>query len=293
MSSLPLRSLDHLVLGVRDLDAAARFYERLGFLVGARNRHPWGTENRIVQFPGTFLELITVGEGAEPPPHRPRRFSFGAFVRAALARREGVSMAVLESHDAKADAAAFRAAGAGDFEPFSFERKGRRPDGTELRIAFTLAFARDRAAPRCGFFTCQQHAPQNFWNPAFQSHPNGATGLAAIAMLAENPTDHHIFLEAFTGQRSPQSSSLGVIAHLPRGRFELLTPRAAADLYGERSFARLAAPRFVGFAVAVKDLSALERRLVDAGIPARRVGARLVVPPAAAFGAAIAFEPAA
>ena len=45
------RRIDHLVVAVRDLDGAGRFYERLGFQVGARNRHPWGTENRLVQFP--------------------------------------------------------------------------------------------------------------------------------------------------------------------------------------------------------------------------------------------------
>ncbi len=30
------RGLDHLVIGVRDLDAAGKLYERLGFRVGAR-----------------------------------------------------------------------------------------------------------------------------------------------------------------------------------------------------------------------------------------------------------------
>ena len=44
-----------------DLDAAAEDYRRLGFTVGARNRHPWGTHNAIVQFPGVFIELLTVG----------------------------------------------------------------------------------------------------------------------------------------------------------------------------------------------------------------------------------------
>ena len=52
------RGIDHLVLAVHDLDAAGDFYEKLGFRVGARNRHPWGTENRIVQFPHIFLELF-------------------------------------------------------------------------------------------------------------------------------------------------------------------------------------------------------------------------------------------
>src|SRR3712207_7666441 len=90
------RAIDHLVLAVRDLDAAGRFYGRLGFQVGARNRHPWGTENRIVQFPGSFLELITVGEGAEIEPHAPGRFGFGAFVRDYLTRREGLATLVLD-----------------------------------------------------------------------------------------------------------------------------------------------------------------------------------------------------
>jgi catechol 2,3-dioxygenase-like lactoylglutathione lyase family enzyme len=31
--------LDHIVHAVRDLDAAAEFYCRAGFTVGARNRH--------------------------------------------------------------------------------------------------------------------------------------------------------------------------------------------------------------------------------------------------------------
>ena len=114
------RGLDHLVLAVRDLDAAGRFYERLGFQVGSRNRHPWGTENRLVQFPGSFLELVTAGQGAEIAPHRPGFFSFGAFVSEYLSRREGLAMLVLDSENARADAALFAETGIGAFEPFSF-----------------------------------------------------------------------------------------------------------------------------------------------------------------------------
>ena len=55
------RGLDHLVHAVRDLDAAGELYGRLGFTVGARNRHPWGTHNRIVQLPGFFIELLAIG----------------------------------------------------------------------------------------------------------------------------------------------------------------------------------------------------------------------------------------
>src|SRR6201999_1888529 len=56
------RGLDHIVHAVRDLDAAADLYRRLGFTVGVRNRHPWGTHNHIVQIPGFFIELLTLAE---------------------------------------------------------------------------------------------------------------------------------------------------------------------------------------------------------------------------------------
>ena len=74
------RGLDHIVHAVRDLDVAAALYERLGFVVGTRNRHPWGTHNRIIQLPGFFIELLTV---AEPEKLGPDGFArlFGEFNR--------------------------------------------------------------------------------------------------------------------------------------------------------------------------------------------------------------------
>ncbi|HEV3395795.1 MAG TPA: VOC family protein, partial [Xanthobacteraceae bacterium] len=119
------RGLDHLVHVVRDLDAAGNLYGRLGFTVGARNRHPWGTHNRIVQLPGFFIELLTVGEPDKIAAPAPGTISFGAFTRDVLARGEGLAMLVLEGRDAEADAQAFRRAGIGDFAPFRFERDGR------------------------------------------------------------------------------------------------------------------------------------------------------------------------
>jgi catechol 2,3-dioxygenase-like lactoylglutathione lyase family enzyme len=283
------RGLDHLVIGVADLDAAGVFYGGLGFRVGARNRHPWGTENRIVQFPGAFLELITVGEASLIPPPAPRRFSFGAFVRDALARGEGMSMLVLESQDSAAAAEGFREAGIGDFEPFFFERQARRPDGSEVRVAFTLAFAEDRAAPECGFFLCQQHEPQNFWNPAFQRHENGASGLAAVFMVAAEPARQAAFLETYSGAGTFATPEAGLRLPLPRGRLEVMTPAAAAALLGHDAKAQ-ERPHFAGFAVTVPDLGQVEARLSAHGTVHRRDGARLIVSASAALGCAIVFE---
>lgn len=282
------RGLDHLVIGVRDLDAAGAFYERLGFTVGARNRHPWGTENRIVQFPGSFLELITIGDANAIVPPAPRQFSFGHFVREALGRGEGLSMLVLESTDAKADAAAFQTAGIGDFEPFFFERQAKRPDGSTVRVAFSLAFAADPLAPECGFFVCQQHEPQNFWNPAFQQHANGASALSAAVMVTDDPPAHRGFLSAFAGFPEVLEGNADYVLGLSRGRLDVLDPEAAQAIYHVEPDPTPA--RFLGFCVTVPDLDALASRLEAAEIPFSQGEDRIVVPAEAAMGCVIAFE---
>jgi catechol 2,3-dioxygenase-like lactoylglutathione lyase family enzyme len=100
------RGLDHIVHAVRDLDAAADLYRRLGFTVGARNQHPWGTHNHIVQLPGFFIELLTL---AEPDKIGDDGFSklFAAYNRDFAQRHEGLSLLIVESQDADADVAAF------------------------------------------------------------------------------------------------------------------------------------------------------------------------------------------
>ena len=90
------RGIDHLVLATKDLDAQSDLYRRLGFKVGARNQHPWGTVNHIVQFPGSFLELVTTGPGFKMPSEDDPIAGFAGFLARYLERREGFAMLVLE-----------------------------------------------------------------------------------------------------------------------------------------------------------------------------------------------------
>lgn len=271
------RCIDHIVLAVHDLEAAAEFYARLGFKVGARNRHPWGTENRLVQFGSSFIELITVGDAPEAiPPHEPRRFSFGAFVQDYLRKREGFAMLVLDSPDAKADAAAFSQRKIGEFEPFFFERKGRRPDGSETHVAFTLAFAMDPKLPNASFFVCQQHFPENFWNPDFQKHPNGATNILTVTLASADPMDHAGFLADFTDVQPNRPDHTQVAYELAKNG-KLVAEKSGSD------------GGFTGYTVAVPDLARQQALLSEAGIAFSMVGDCVVVKPENAFGVAISF----
>ena len=285
------RGLDHIVHAVRDLDAAAEFYRRLGFTVGARNRHPWGPHNPLIQFPGFFLELLTV---AEPGKLGTDGFStlFGRFNQSFLAKRQGLSVLILESADAKADAAAFRSAGIAASEALHFEREGARPDGSKAKVAFSLAFARDTPAPDIGFATCQQHHPENFWNPAFQQHANTANGIAGAVLVAENPTDHHIFLSAFTGERELHATSSGVMAPTPRGDVKVMDPAAFRAHFGVAPPDITTGARLAAVCFTVRDRAALPAALDNGGVASSSHMGAVVVAPETALGATLVFEPA-
>jgi hypothetical protein len=283
------RGLDHVVHAVRDLDAAGALYERLGFKVGARNRHPWGTHNRIVQLPGFFVELLTV---AEPEKLGDEGFSalFGTFNRVFLKKHEGLSLLLLESLDAAADAAAFRSAGIAASDAMRFEREGRRADGSPVQVAFSVAFARDARAPDAGFAVCQQHFPENFWSPALQDHPNGATAIAGVVLVAENPTDHHIFLSAYTGERELLATSSGITVKTPRGEIQVMGPAAFRSHFGGEAPSTADGARFAALRFAVRDLNGTAATLKNGGIAAAEQMGRLIVGPHAAMGATLVFE---
>jgi Glyoxalase-like domain len=283
------RGLDHVVHAVRDLEGAAGLYRRLGFTVGARNRHSWGTHNHVVQLPGFFIELLTV---AEPEKLGSDGFSnlFGRFNQSFIRDQDGLSLLLLETDDADMDAAGFQSAGIAASEVLKFEREAKRPDGATVKVAFSLAFARDAGAPGVGFAVCQQHFPENFWNPAFQQHPNTASAIAGAVIVAENPTDHHIFLSAFTGVRDLHATSSGVSAATPQGDIKVMDPVAFRGHFGTEPpdisrGARLAALQF-----RVRDRGALRAALDSGGIAFSARMDSTIVAPQTAMGATLVFE---
>lgn len=282
---------DHVVHAVRDLDAAADFYGRAGFSVSGRNRHPWGTHNRIVQLKNVYIEILEVAEPEKIVPHGPRSFSFGAFNRDFLTRREGLSMLLLNSRDAAADARAFDEAGIGGFDVFDFAREGRRADGNTVKLAFSLAFAADPSSPDARFAACQHHFPENFWNPALQNHANGAQRVPGVVMVADDPASHRDFLTAYIGASEVSSGAAGVTARTENGDIEIVTPSAARDLLG------LAVKADTGMTISAMRFAVVDPARTEAlhrqnGIAVQRHDDRLIVPPIEAFGATLIFEPA-
>lgn len=282
------RGIDHLVHVVRDLEAARKTYERLGFQVGAENVHPWGTRNRLVQFPASYIELLAIPEPQKLPQVPAGTYSFGNFNREFLEQcGEGLSFLVLQSHDPGADKAAFDKAGFGGFEAMDFSRKARRPDGRETEVSFSLAFARDPQAKHAGFFTCLQKTRNEIWFPELQRHENGAASISAAVFVAENPTDHYVFFETFAGVRDLQASSLGLRIQTGEGEILVYDPRAFRDAFGVEA-PRDEGLRFAAMVLSCADPAGVRSLWRKQGFKTRDLHNRVVVD---ALGTVIAVEP--
>jgi Glyoxalase-like domain len=244
-----------------------------------------------VQLKNCYIEILEIAEPEKIVPHDVRSFSFGAFNRDFLARREGFSMLILNSSNAADDARSFEASGIGDFKVFDFAREGKKPDGTAVKLAFSLAFASDPASPDLRFAVCQHHFPENFWDPAFQTHANGTKTVPGAVMVADNPTGHHIFLKAFTGVSDLHSSSIGVKARTENGDVEIMEQVAFRDQFG-------VSPKVAGEGMTldalrfeVANIAQVEALHLQNGIASQRRVGRLVIPPDVARGATLIFEP--
>src|SRR5271165_5520437 len=68
VATLPMPTLDHVVVNVRDrIDAGLETYRRLGFTLTPRGYHSLGSMNHLAIFGTDYLELI----GAESGDIRP------------------------------------------------------------------------------------------------------------------------------------------------------------------------------------------------------------------------------
>jgi catechol 2,3-dioxygenase-like lactoylglutathione lyase family enzyme len=284
-----MRGIDHLVLAVADLEAARQRYGELGFTLTPPARHPFGTANSLVQLDGAFLELLSIAEPAAIPPHEPDRFSFAAFNRDYLDAGDGFSMLVLDSRDARADRQAFRQAGLVTYEPFDFSRTAELPSGEEAKVGFSLAFTTHPDIDSAAFFTCQQHAPEHFWRPEYQSHENTAHMVLEVCLVADRPLQFAEFLQAFAGSDEVTASDSAVEVATARGHLIVLTGDAFAERYGTPAPDSHPLPALAGYTVGVSDLPVARAIVARAGVATAEGRERLSILPEDAFGTVLAF----
>ena len=170
-----IAGLDHAVIAVRDLDEARDTYARMGFTLAPRGLHSTGSSNHIIVLAHDYFELLMV------PRPNPMQAYFYEFARAG----EGLAALALTGTDARASMVALREKGFEPAEPLALSRP--ITEGSKTGTArFRITNLDPRTTPGAQVFLCQHETRELVWLPELQEHANGATGIAAVAFIADN-----------------------------------------------------------------------------------------------------------
>lgn len=214
-----LRGIDHVVIAVPDLTAAAKSYETLGFTVVAGGRHPVGTHNALIAFAdGAYIELIAFYE----PNARHKWWE-------PLQRGGGLVDFCMRTDDLRGDTEAFRRAGVEIDDPSPLSRT--RPDGYHLRWVLSIPRGAHRGlAP----FLIEDETPREERVPRQTRHANGVTGIGTVTVAVAEPAAVGRWYAAVLGRPGREvtredlaAAGLGVTngGHT----LEFLAPRTAAS----------------------------------------------------------------
>jgi catechol 2,3-dioxygenase-like lactoylglutathione lyase family enzyme len=180
---MPLKHIlgaDHVVVTVRDLDAAAAQWKKLGFTLSPRGTHSpqMGSGNYTIMFGEDYLELLGVLHETEQ--NKPTR-DF-------LKNREGIERTAFTTDNAAAGTAELKARGLEPLGPVHFGRPVDLPNGGTGEAKFNV-FRWPLAESPGGMriFACQHLTRNTVWIPELQKHANGASRIVAIEILSAHP----------------------------------------------------------------------------------------------------------
>jgi len=169
---LPLQlAIDHAVIAVRDLDAAAASFRELGFTLTPRGFHSIGSQNHCIMFGSTYVELLAA------PVEHPWLDYYRRFLRE---HGDGLAAIALSTRDADAAYAELRAHGVAAKPPMDLSRP---VDGGVARFRLVQI----DGTP--GVFICQHLTRELVWRREWQAHANGAAELIGISLAATTPFD--------------------------------------------------------------------------------------------------------
>jgi len=280
------RSLDHFVLLVENLEAAAVTYQRLGFHVRpVAELVEVGAANCVIHFPETYLELAWLSEATH---------DVGAPYMDRLKLGEGFAHLCLTSERLEPDREHMQALGLAPDPIYSARRRIIRPDGSEDETASRFFYMWRGDNPYLSIFLADHPKPDAIFIPEYTDHPNTAEKVSRVVYMSKNPDGDIDYFTKLFGKAPVTHDADGFSVVDGRGDLaEVLTETRARARYGDNLAAPSCDPlRGAGIAMHFKigsraDCSAYLRQN---GILFMEEAQGLVVPAREARGCVLVFE---
>jgi Glyoxalase-like domain len=268
--------LDHVLVNVQArLDAGVAAYRNLGFSLTDRGHHTLGTSNHLALFQHDYVELLGVEAGRPGPAWD------------IVANPVGIQGLAFKTRDAAALYRRLTEERLPAQPPEEFSRPVTLPDGT-FDARFKVVGVNPSPLHGVHVFFCQHLTPHLVWRREWQSHANGATGIAYLVLAVSDPARTGDAFARLLGVGAPQPIAGGVEIDAADVCLRFLTPDAVRQSLAP---ALQAAPKtgVVGMGVRARSLQAADA-LARAGVqPVIANVGRIVVAAADAMGVVLEF----
>ncbi|MDQ2764132.1 MAG: VOC family protein [Pseudomonadota bacterium] len=289
--TLPLPTLDHVVVNVRDrMDEAEALYGRLGFTLTPRGRHTLGSINHLAMFGTDYLELIAVQPGDD---RRPEIMSAPIGLEGLVFGSEdaGATFAALQHNEVPSDPpqqfSRPVAVGSRNLDDAGVESRGQMRDAT-----FRTTHVSRASTPAGRFYFCQHLTRDLVWRDEWRHHVNGAVGIARAVIAAEEPMILGDLFARMFGAPTVRPTDDGCALILGLSRFDVVTPTALWEMFGGAApDSRGRRDYMAALTIRTQSLDAVETALEAGGIRGwDRIGTSVLVPASEAFGVTIEFS---
>jgi hypothetical protein len=210
---------------VRDLEAAAQCYRRLGFSLSQYYLHPKsvGTANYNAMFEDDYLELLTPIEKNERNAQRLARID---------AEGDGLKDLSLATRNADAAFEVVRAAGLSPLPVFDHHR----PEGDDTARFRIVYLPPERLLPGLGIHVNQRVTPELMWRNQTTTHANGARGIAGLVCVAKDPGEMAAPFAKFFGVAVRATADGGIAVAAGKATMRFATPAQASRLFPGMGF---------------------------------------------------------
>ncbi|MFI7673873.1 VOC family protein [Actinophytocola sp. NPDC049390] len=281
-----IHGFHHTGIVTRDLDGLADRFTSFGFSLSPRSRHLLGarpgeppvygcTANQCALFGGSYVELLGVVDESAPDPWHTKQMG------------EGFRLLNFDSHDAETTQARLTATGLPNSGVLELERDVDTEAGT--RTVRARAVHLDPDSTPEGYLGIAQHLTRQYVHQRRHlDHPNGACGLGAVLVVAEDDgfdamVDRYARLLATV----PDHRGPTAVLDLPGGEVRIIRASDADEvLPGEPA----PAPSYLAAMTILVDDVAYARRIVDdTGTATRSTGTGFFVSAQDTYGAGLFF----
>ncbi len=275
-----IRGIDHVVVVVRNLDAALDTFQRMGFTVTPRGHHTLGSQNHCVMFGRDYIELLWSPEGA---PHPSRQY-YTEFARTG----EGLAAIAFGTDSAKGAYTEMLWAGFAPSDPVEFARPVRLPGGSR-EARFRVSMAALPQTPGGRAFVCEHLTRDVVWRPEHQRHANGATGIAAVAIVGDDVAEiARPYERLLAAPAEPIAEGLAV--RTGEAALAFATARSLSARFPQVRWAARTAPFMAALFVRVPDRAAAAAALAAGGLaPERMPDGSIALGADTAHGVAVVF----